>query len=154
MPRIFGLLAEHPTAVLDLWGVHEQLVPLFQHPRIRLIPWWQTPRQEDYLRWYELSLDATNTSPLAVKIAEQMLVDPAFQLARRHLESLVNRDALEREHTNGAVIYLARPQILFEGKQPEADSLLAAQEPLLQRGFDIQYYSEYGLNGSPRGPSE
>ena len=38
---IFGLLAEHPTAVLDLWGVHEQLVPLFQHPRIRLIPWWQ-----------------------------------------------------------------------------------------------------------------
>lgn len=149
---IFGLLAEHPSAVLDLWGVHEQLVPLFQHPRIRLIPWWQTPRQEDYLRWYELSLDATNTSPLAVKIAEQMLVAPAFQLARRHLESLLNRDALEREHTNGAVIYLARPQILFEGKQPDADSLLAAQEPLLQRGFEIQYYSEYGVMEVPAVP--
>ena len=143
-PAIFGLLAEHPTAVLDLWGVHEQLVPLFQHPRIRLMPWWQTPRQEDYLRWYELSLDATNTSPWAIKIAEQMLVDPAFELARRHLESLVSRSVPESARPNRAMVYLARPQILFEGKQPEADSLLAAQEPLLKRGFDIQYYSEYG----------
>jgi GT2 family glycosyltransferase len=145
LAAIFGLLAEHPTAVLDLWGVHEQLVPLFQHPRIRLIPWWQTQRPEDYLRSYELSLDATSPSPLAVRIAEQMLVDPAFDLARHHLESLVSRDALEGEHTNRAVVYLGRPQILFEGKQPETESLLAAQEPLLQRGFVIQYHSEYGL---------
>jgi GT2 family glycosyltransferase len=152
LAAIFGLLTEHPTAVLDLWGVHEQLAPLFRHPRIRLIPWWQTPRQEDYLRWYELSLDATNTSPWAVKIADQMLVDPAFQLARRHLESLVSRDALEREPANRAVIYLARPQILFEGKQPEADSLLAAKEPLRQRGFEIQYHSEYGLMEVPAVP--
>ncbi len=79
---IFGLLAEHPTAVLDLWGVHEQLVPLFQHPRIRLIPWWQALRQEDYLRSYELSVEGTNSSPLAVRIAEEMLVEPAFQQAR------------------------------------------------------------------------
>jgi GT2 family glycosyltransferase len=143
LAAIFGLLAEHPTAILDLWGVHEQLVPLFQHPRIRLIPWWQMPRQEDYLRWYELSPEATSTSPLAVRIAEQMLVTPAFEPARRHLESLVSRDALKRE-TNGAVIYLARPQTLFEGKQPEADNLLTAQEPLRQRGFEIQCYSEYG----------
>jgi len=146
---IFGLLAEHPTAVLDLWGVHEQLVPLFQHPRIRLIPWWRTPRHEDYLRWYELSLEAKNTSPLAIKIAEQMLVNPAFEPARRHLESLVSCDALELEQTNRAVIYLARPQILFEGKQPDADSLLAAQELLRRRGFEIQYYSEYGLHEIP-----
>jgi len=152
LPAILGLLAEHPTAVLDLWGVHEQLVPLFQHPRIRLIPWWQTPRPEDYLRWYELSLDATNTAPWAVKIAEQILVDPAFQAARLHLESLVRRDALEGEHTNRAVVYLARPQILFEGKQPETDSLLAAHEPLLQRGFAIQYHSEYGLMEVPAVP--
>ena len=45
LPAFLGLLAEHPTAVLDLWGVHEQLIPLFQHPRIRLIPWWQTRGQ-------------------------------------------------------------------------------------------------------------
>jgi|GEM_PF-1659655 len=152
LAAIFGLLAEHPTAVLDLWGVHEQLVPLFQHPRIRLIPWWQTQRPEDYLRSYELSLDATGTSPLAVRIAEQMLLDPAFDLARHHLMSLVSRDALEGEHTNRAVVYLARPQILFEGKQPEAESLLAAQEPLLQRGFVIQYHSEYGLMEVPSVP--
>jgi GT2 family glycosyltransferase len=152
LPAIFGLLAEHPTAVLDLWGVHEQLAPLFQHSRIRLIPWWQTPRLEDYLRWYELSLEATHTSPWAVKIAEQMLVEPAFQGARLHLESLVNREALEGERTNRAVVYLARPQILFEGKQPEADSLLAAQEPLRQRGFDIQYHSEYGSMEVPAVP--
>jgi GT2 family glycosyltransferase len=152
LPAIFGLLAEHPTAVLDLWGVHEQLAPLFQHPRIRPIPWWQTPRSEDYLRSYEFSLDATNTSPWAIKIAEQMLVDPAFLAARLHLESLVSRDAVAGEHTNRAVVYLARPQLLFEGKQPEPDSLLAAQEPLLQRSFAIQYHSEYGSMEIPSVP--
>jgi GT2 family glycosyltransferase/cephalosporin hydroxylase len=151
-PAIFGLLSEHPTAVLDLWGVHEQLLPLFQHPRIRLIPWWQEPQQEDYLRWYELSLDATSTSPLAIRIAEQMLVDAAFQEARRHLESLAGRDTFEREQPKRAVIYLARPQTLFEGRQPEADSLLSAQEPLRQRGFAIQCYSEYGVMEVPAVP--
>lgn len=141
---IFGLLAEHPTAILDLWGVHEQLTPLFRHPRIRLIPWWQEPRPEDYLRCYELSLDATSTSPLAVRIAEEMLVDPAFQEARRHLQSLVGRNVSGHEQPRKALIYLARPQTLFEGRQPEAESLLAAQESLRQRGFAIQCYSEYG----------
>jgi GT2 family glycosyltransferase len=151
-PAIFGLLAEHPTAVLDLWGVHEQLVPIFHHPRIRLIPWWQTPRPEDYLRWYELSLDATNRASRAITIAEQMLVDPAFETARRHLESLVSHNVLARERPNSAVVYLARPQILFEGRQPEAGGLLAAQEPLLHRGFKIQYYSEYGALEVPEVP--
>jgi len=152
LPAIFGLLAEHPTATLDLWGVHEQVVPLFQHPRLRVIPWWQTPRPQDYLRWYELSLDATNTSPLAVRIAAQMLVDPAFQAARLHLESLVSRDGADGASAKRAVVYLARPQILFEGKQPGADSLLAAQEPLLQRSFAIQHHSEYGLMEVPSVP--
>ena len=151
-PAIFGLLAEHPTAVLDLWGVHEQLVPLFQHSRIRLIPWWQAPRPEDYLRCYDLSLEPANTLPLAVRIAEQMLVDPAFQLARDHLESLLSSGALNRKQTREAVIYLARPQVLFEGRQPEADNLLAAREPLLERGFQIQYYSEYGAMEVPAIP--
>jgi len=151
---IFGLLAEHPTAVLDLWGVNEQLVPLFQHPRIRLIPWWKTPRQDDYLRSYELSVEGTNTAPQAVRIAEEMLVDPAFQLARLHLESLLGRDTPERGHSNRAVIYLARPQLLFEGRQPTAESLLEAQGPLLQRGFEIQYYSEYGMMEVPAVPQE
>jgi GT2 family glycosyltransferase/cephalosporin hydroxylase len=151
-PAIFGLLTEHPTAVLDLWGVHEQLIPLFRHPRLRLIPWWQEPQPEDYLRWYELSLDATSSSPLAVRMAEQMLVEPAFQEARRHLESLAGRDALGREQPRRAVIYLARPQTLFEGRQPEADSLLAAQEPLRQRGFAIQCYSEHGTMEVPAVP--
>ncbi len=152
LPAIFGLLAEHPAAVLDLWGVHDQLVPLFRHQRIRLIPWWQTPRLEDYLRWYELSLAATNAAPWALRIAEEMLVDPAFQLARDHLESLISRDAWDGHHPNRAVLYLARPQILFEGKQPEPDNLLAAQQPLLERGFDIQYHSEYGLMELPSVP--
>jgi GT2 family glycosyltransferase len=152
LAAIFGLLAEHPTAVLDLWGVHEQVVPLFQHPRIRVIPWWQTQRPEDYLRSYELSLDGANPSPLAVRIAEQMLVEPAFESARHHLESLLSRDALDRAQTKGAVIYLTRPQILFEGKQPGADSLLAAQAPLLRKGFAIRYHSEYGLPEIPAVP--
>lgn len=151
---IFGLLAEHPTAVLDLWGVHEQLIPLFRHPRIRLIPWWKTLRQEDYLRSYELSFKGASPSPLAVRIAEEMLVDPAFQQARAHLESLVDSDALKRDHSKRAVIYLARPQLLFEGKQPTPDSLLATQEPLLQRGFQIRYYSEYGVMEVPAVPQE
>jgi GT2 family glycosyltransferase len=151
-PAVLGLLAEHPTAVLDLWGVHEQLIPLFQHPRIRLIPWWQEPRPEDYLRSYELSLDATSTSPLAVRIAELILVEPAFQEARRHLESLLDRGAWAQEQPRSSVIYLARPQTLFEGRQPGADSLLAAQQPLLQRGFTIKCYSEYGAMEIPAVP--
>jgi GT2 family glycosyltransferase len=151
-PAIFALLAEHPTAVLDLWGVHEQLTSLFQHPRIRLVPWWQTPREEDYLRSYELSLETTNRSPWAVRIAEQMLVEPAFESARGHLESLLNSDVLQREQRKGAVIYLARSQVLFEGKQPEADNLLAAQGSLLNRGVDIRCYSEYGSMEVPAAP--
>ena len=32
---------------------------VFRHPRIRLIPSWQTLREDDYLRHYELATNQT-----------------------------------------------------------------------------------------------
>ena len=145
LPAIFGLLGEHPTAILDLWGVHEQLVPLFEHERIRLIPSWQTLAEADYLRSYELHHEVRSECPRALEIAEQMLVDPDFEQSRMHLTSLVRSDSLTEKCGPRALFYLARQEVLFEGKQPDAVSFLAAQDILKQRGFWVQCYSEYGI---------
>ncbi|HWX17793.1 MAG TPA: glycoside hydrolase family 99-like domain-containing protein [Chthoniobacterales bacterium] len=145
LPAIFGLLGEHPTAILDLWGVHEQLVPLFEHERIRLIPSWQTLPEADYLRFYEIHHEARSECPRALEIAEQMLVDPDFEQSRMHLTSLVRSDSLTEKCGPRALFYLARQEVLFAGKQPDAVSFLAAQDILKQRGFWVQCYSEYGI---------
>lgn len=144
LPAIFGLLGEHPTAILDLWGIHEQLAPLFQHERIRLIPSWQRLRAEDYLRSYELRHEVASETPRALQLAGQMLVEPDFEEARLHLSSLVIPRADSGNDAPKALIYLARQEPLFAGRQSDPLSLLAAEEVLRQRNLQPQCYSEYG----------
>jgi len=144
LPAIFGLLREHPTAILDLWGTHEQLVPLFQHERIRLIPSWQTLREADYLRSYALHHEAQSERPTALELAEQMLVEPDFEQARLHLSSLVVPSTTSENNAPKALLYLARQESLFAGRQPNPRSFLAAEEVLRRKNFRLQCYSEYG----------
>lgn len=139
LPAIFGLLAEHPTAVLDLWGVHEQIAPLFAHERIRLIGWSQHLRASDYLRSYEVGDETVGERPLVMEVAEHLVTEPAFAIAREHLRNVAG----PAEGKNRALLYLAREEPLFEGRQPNLASFTAAGQALHRHGFSPAKYSEY-----------
>src|SRR5581483_7963018 len=68
LPAFFALLSDHPTATLDVFGLHEQLVPIFKHPRIRLIPFWKKFQKDDYLRYYEIERHSAADQPLTLQI--------------------------------------------------------------------------------------
>ncbi|MDQ6738389.1 MAG: hypothetical protein M3Z30_11915, partial [Gemmatimonadota bacterium] len=131
LPAIFGLLAEYPTAVLDVWGVHEQIASLFEHPRIRRITWWQQARYEDYIRSYVLGASSDDERPLITQIGEQLSTDADIDGARSHLESLAD---CTREKDR-ALVFVARLQPLFDGRQPSAVSVAAADEALREKGL-------------------
>ena len=139
LPGLFGLLEEHPAAVLDVWGVHEQIAPLFAHARVRLVSSWQELRGADYLRSYELGDDLPRDRPLLVEIAEQLGTDLALAAARHHLESLGAATVI----VGRVLIYLPRMQPVFDGRQPDVASFSAVAEALRGQGFQVTKWSEY-----------
>jgi len=144
LPALLGLLAEHSTAVIDLWGVHEQLCELFQHPRIRLIPSWQTLREDDYLRHYDLATNQAET-PRVYDIANRMGCDPDFEGAKAHLESLIGLACSENSKpSKTALLYVARKSPLFDGKEPNAESFDPVAKMLRERNFSVRLYTDYG----------
>ena len=145
LPALFGLLEEHPTAILDLTGLHAQLLPLFAHERIRVIPSWQTIAESDYARSYDLTDSPDRLEPLALEIADKLLVQPRFDACRAHLEALVSLKPADEARVPTALIYEAREQPLFEGRHPGGAGLLGAEDVLRDRRFRINRYTEYGL---------
>ena len=144
LPALFGLLTEHRTAVLDLWGVHEQLAQFFKHPRIRLIPSWQRLREDDYLRYYELATDQSET-PRVYDIANRMGCDPNFEATKVHLESLIGSSVRENSRSSKtALLYVARKSPLFDGKEPDAESFAPVAKMLRERNFEVRFYTDYG----------
>jgi GT2 family glycosyltransferase len=144
LPAIVNLLSEHKTAVIDLWGVHEQLAEFFQHPRIRLIPSWQTLRENDYARYYDIATTGSEV-PRVHDIANRMGCTPDFLGAKAHLESL--SDSCRREDVTSpkrAMLYIARKSPLFEGREPEVESFAAVAKMLRERNYDVQLYTNYG----------
>ncbi|HEY3041579.1 MAG TPA: glycoside hydrolase family 99-like domain-containing protein [Pyrinomonadaceae bacterium] len=144
LPAIFGLLNEHKTAVIDLWGVHEQLTELFQHPRIRLVPSWQTLRENDYVRYYDLGANGSEV-PRVHDIANCMGCVPDFLGVKAHLESL--SESSRREDVTSpkrALLYIARKSPLFDGREPDVESFAPVAEMLRKRNFDVQLYTNYG----------
>jgi GT2 family glycosyltransferase len=144
LPALFGLLAEHSTAVIDLWGVHEQLAGLFKHPRVRLIPSWQTLRESDYVRYYDLGANGSEV-PHVYDIANRMGCTPDFRAAKAHLESL-SESSRRRDVTSPgrAILYIARKSPLFDGREPDLESFAPAAKMLRKRNFDVQLYTNYG----------
>lgn len=144
LPALFGLLAEHSTAVIDLWGVHEQLGEIFQHPRIRLIPSWQTLRESDYVRYYDLGASGSEV-PHVYDIANRMGCAPDFLGAKAHLESL--SESSRREDVTSpkrAILYIARKSPLFDGREPDVESFAPAAKMLQKRNFEVRLYTNYG----------
>jgi GT2 family glycosyltransferase len=144
LPAIVNLLSEHKTAVIDLWGVHEQLAEFFHHPRIRLIPSWQKLREDDYARYYELGANGSEM-PRVHDIANRMGCIPDFLGAKAHLESL--SESCRREDVTSpkrAMLYIARKSPLFEGREPDIESFAAVAKMLRERNFEISLYSDYG----------
>jgi GT2 family glycosyltransferase len=144
LPAIVNLLSEHKTAVIDLWGVHEQLAEFFQHPRIRLIPTWQTLRENDYARYYDL-VSTGSEVPHVHDIANRMGCIPDFLGAKAHLKSL--SESCRREDVTlpkRAMLYIARKSPLFEGREPEVESFAAVVKMLRERNFEISLYTDYG----------
>ena len=146
LPSLFGLLEEHPTAILDVTGVHAQLLPLFAHERIRVIPSWQTLVESDYARSYDLTDSPDRLEPLALEIADKFLVQPRFDACRAHLKVLVSSNPADEARAPIALIYEAREQPLFEGRHPRGGGLRDAEEVLQRLGFRIKRYTEYGID--------
>lgn len=144
LPSVLAILSEHRTAIVDVWGVHEQLSGIFKHPRLRLIPSWQTLRKDDYLRYYELVANESEI-PCAYQIARQIGCEPDFEAAHNHLQSLIGagKDEASSPKTT-ALIYIDRKQPFFDGKQPSAASLAAVAAMLRSRAFDVQLFTNYG----------
>ena len=143
LPALFALLSDHPTATLDLFGLHEQLVPIFKHPRIRFIPFWKTFQKEDYLRYYEIELNSGADQPLTVQIANTVGCVPDFEAARAHLNSIA-LDEVAPTFSKTALLYVARKEPLFDGRQPHPKCYVATEEFLSRRGFQIQLWTDLG----------
>jgi GT2 family glycosyltransferase len=144
LPTIVGLLNEHKTAVIDLWGVHEQLAELFRHPRIRLIPSWQTPQENDYIRYYDLGANGSEV-PHVHDIANRMGCAPDFLGAKAHLESLCECSSREDvASTTRAMLYIARKSPLFDGREPDVENFAPVAKMLRKRNFDVRLYTNYG----------
>ena len=47
LPAIFGLLASHPGATIEVAGLHPQVRPLYEHPQIHPVPVWEKMRPSD-----------------------------------------------------------------------------------------------------------
>lgn len=145
LPAILGLLSEHPGAILDLSGVHEQLVPLFRHPRVRLIPSWQTLRNSDYLRYYEIGYSPAQDEAPMFAIAARVGCKPDLDLASAHLRSLVPDAERQRSpDSRGSLLFVPRKDPLFEGLQPEPDAFVPIQELLTERGFEVDLVTDLG----------
>ncbi|PYJ00066.1 MAG: hypothetical protein DMF00_09060 [Verrucomicrobia bacterium] len=143
LPALFALLTDHPAATLDLFGVHEQLVPIFKHPRIRLIPFWKTFQKDDYLRYYEIERNSAAVQPLTVQIANTVGCVPDFEAARAHLNSIAAGEVAS-SFSETALLYVARKEPLFDGRQPSPKCYVATEEFLSRRGFQIQLWTELG----------
>lgn len=148
LPSIFALLAEHPSAIVDLQGVHEQLAPIFQHSRIRLVPSWQSMRADDYFRSYSVELDASSQRPLVFEVAEQLETEPDFEAAERHLRAFIGSTVAPTKTAAGrtASVYLARRDLLFDGVQPDLGAFVAITDALESGDFQVRWFSEYGEN--------
>ena len=143
LPALFALLSDHPTATLDLFGLHEQLVPIFNHPRIRLIPFWKTFQKDDYLRYYEIERNSAADQPVTVQIANTVGCVPDFEAARAHLNSIAS-DKVASTFSKTALLYVAREEPLFDGRQPHPKCYVAMEKFLSRRGFQIQLWTELG----------
>jgi hypothetical protein len=143
LPALFALLSDHPTATLDIFGLHEQLVPIFKHPRIRLIPFWKAIQKDDYLRYYEIERNSSADQPLTVQIADTIGCVPDFEAARAHLKSMV-LDKTAPASSSTALLYVARKEPLFDGRQPNPRCYVATEEFLSRRGFQIRLWTELG----------
>jgi GT2 family glycosyltransferase len=141
LPAIFGLLSEHPEAILDIWGVHEQLIALYRHPRLRLIPSWQSLREGDYLRYYELAENAVHDEASVSEIARRLGCVSDVEGARAHLLSV---SPLQKNKGKKALFYLSRKEPLFDGRQPEPASFIALYEMLRDDGWQLDLLTDLG----------
>lgn len=138
LPALMALLRDHPTAIVDVAGVHEQLRPLFEHPRIRVIPAWQSLQADDYSRYHELAESTSGTESRPLEIARQIGCWPDFAAARVHLEQFGSPSPSQR----GAFVFASRPEPLFAGREPAAAAWALAGEALSARGYQPTFYTD------------
>lgn len=145
LPAIFGLLSEHPGASLDLHGLHEQVIPLFRHPRIRLVPCWQTLREADYLRYYEIGENLSSQQGKVIEIASQLGCKPDLAGAKSHLRSLhlPTTGHASRAGTK-ALLFVARREPLFDGRRPSLACFDAIRKLLSDCGWSVNVVTDLG----------
>ncbi|MBA2744578.1 MAG: hypothetical protein H0U43_09800 [Chthoniobacterales bacterium] len=145
LPALLAILSEHPGAVLDLAGIHEQLVPLFNHPRIRLIPSWQTLRQWDYSRYHDVEESTSGKESRAYEVAGCFGCEPNFSAARAHLEALLpGGEEIRKDTAHRALIYISRLDPLFAGRQPAPEDLMALESVLSRRRWRTEFWTDLG----------
>jgi GT2 family glycosyltransferase len=145
LPAILGLLSEHPGATLDLHGLHEQVTGLFWHPRIRLVPFWQTLREADYLRCYEIGECLSPRQGKVVEIASQLGSTPDLAGVKSHLHALhLPNSGYASNAGTKALLFVARAEPLFDGRQPSLVSFDAIRKLLSDCGWSVNVVTDFG----------
>ena len=143
LPALFALLSEHPTAILDVAGVHEQLVGLFCHPRIRLIPAWQTLNRTHYARFHEFEQSTSSEQSRVTEVARALGCAPDSAAVREHLRALASTAPTDDDSaTREAMVYVPRAMPLLVGREPDVADWAALAPTLASHDLRAAFYTE------------
>jgi hypothetical protein len=95
------------------------------------------------LRYYEIEHNSESDQPLTVQIANNVGCVPDFEAARAHLNSIAS-DNVVPAFSKTALLYVARKEPLFDGRQPHPKCYAGTEEFLSRRGFKIRLWTELG----------
>lgn len=131
LPALFGLLADHPSAVIDLTGVHATLRALFQHPQLAIRSSAPADASCTYYRQYHLSRPGPTALPLTTTICASLQTDGDFEAARLHLASLTDAGQ-DAASPATSLMVVSRDTPYFHGLRPDVDVLneiISARRP-------------------------
>ena len=141
LPGLFGLLADHPSAVIDLVGVHPSLRTLFRHPQFAIrTESFPDPESRHYHRSYRLARPEPELQPLVLAICAQMQTEADFESTCRHLGALADSSTVPKIAVTTIVVVPADTPY-FCGLRPE----VAVFEKIIEtrrRSGPVSIYTE------------
>jgi GT2 family glycosyltransferase len=165
LAALLGLLREHVGIRIEVSGVHAQLLPLFRHENIHTVPVDEGTVESECLQVHDIGDNLEKDRPIPFAIAARIGCDPDFDAATKHLRSLAAStkqltslgDRRGERAAGPAVLYLARRNSLFEGRQPDNGFAASMLRCLRAHGLEILVYSEFADfedQATPIDPSE
>ncbi len=122
LPALFGILDDHPSATLEITGVHPILKKLFQHERFVLRPSREDCETTGYFRVCCLARIDSPSIPLTEAIGRELQSVCNVAAVRKHLAAL----SFGRPNSGprpATLLVVARDTPYFQGLRPTVDSI-------------------------------